>query len=116
MCIRDSSDGDESVSVLEKAQFEAQEIAVKCGLNLDILPLRSVGVQGDSRTYAHPAVVSGDSDWSTLEELSTELTNSFISINRVIYLLGPQKRPTQVLKKGYLTRDRLDRCVKPTSL
>ena len=91
------SDGDESVSGLEKAQFEAQKIAVKCGLDLEILPLRSVGVQGDSRTYAHPAVVSGDSDWTTLEELSTELTNSFISINRVIYLLGPKKRPIQVL-------------------
>ncbi|MEC7281089.1 MAG: glutamine-hydrolyzing GMP synthase, partial [Verrucomicrobiota bacterium] len=102
------SDGDERIISLETAQSEAQEMAGKCGLDLEILPLRSVGVQGDSRTYAHPAVVSGDSDWATLEELSTELTNSFTSINRVIYLLGPQERPTQGIKKGYLTRDRLD--------
>ena len=102
------SDGDERMSGLETAQSEAQDMAVKYGLDLEILPLRSVGVQGDSRTYAYPAVVLGNSDWSTLEELSTELTNSVTSINRVIYLLGPQDRPTQVLKKGYLTRDRLD--------
>jgi GMP synthase (glutamine-hydrolysing) len=53
-------------------------------------------------------VVSGRSDWKTLEALSTELTNNFNSINRVIYLLGPDQRPPQKLKAGYLTCDRLD--------
>ena len=87
---------------------EAQKVAAAFGLELDVLPLRSVGVQGDGRTYAHPAVVSGPSEWKTLEALSTELTNRFPAINRVIYLLGPTPRPQQNLKAGYLTRDRLD--------
>ena len=87
---------------------EAQKVAATFGLALDVLPLRSVGVQGDARTYAHPAVVSGRREWKTLEVLSTELTNHFPSINRVIYLLGPPSRPQQNLKAGYLTRDRLD--------
>ena len=88
--------------------LEAQKVAATFGLALDVLPLRSVGVQGDSRTYAHPAVASGQSEWKTLEALSTELTNHFPLINRVIYLLGPTPRPQQNLKAGYLTRDRLD--------
>ena len=54
------------------------------------------------------AVVSGTSDWKTLEALSTELTNNYAEINRVIYLLGPEVRPQQKIKRGYLTRDRLD--------
>ncbi len=87
---------------------EAQKVAATFGLALDVLPLRSVGVQGDSRTYAHPAVVTGPSDWKALEALSTELTNHFPAINRVIYLLGPTPRPQQSIKAGYLTRDRLD--------
>ena len=87
---------------------EAQKVAATFGLALDVLPLRSVGVQGDSRTYAHPAVVSGQREWKTLEALSTELTNNFPSINRVIYLLGPTPQPQQNIKVGYLTRDRLD--------
>ena len=87
---------------------EAQKVAAAFGLELDVLPLRSVGVQGDGRTYAHPAVVTGPREWKTLEALSTELTNRFPSINRVIYLLGPTPRPQQNLKAGYLTRDRLD--------
>ena len=87
---------------------EAQKVAATFGLALDVLPLLSIGVQGDSRTYAHPAVVTGQREWKTLEALSTELTNNFPSINRVIYLLGPTPRPQQNLKAGYLTRDRLD--------
>ena len=87
---------------------EARQVAAAFGLALDVLPLRSVGVQGDGRTYAHPAVVTGPCEWKTLEALSTELTNRFSSINRVIYLLGPTPRPQQHLKAGYLTRDRLD--------
>jgi GMP synthase (glutamine-hydrolysing) len=102
------SDGKANMDGMAPVEAEAVKVAAKYGLALEVLPLRSVGVQGDSRTYAHPAVVSGKSDWETLEALSTELTNNFASINRVIYLLGSDDRPAQKLKAGYLTRDRLD--------
>ena len=102
------SEGPSAENLAFETVAEAQKVASTFGLALDVLPLRSVGVQGDSRTYAHPAVVSGQSEWKTLEALSTELTNNFPSINRVIYLLGPTPRPQQSLKAGYLTRDRLD--------
>ena len=103
------SDGPSAETKARGAELvEAQKVAATFGLVLDVLPLCSVGVQGDSRTYAHPAVVTGQSEWKTLEALSTELTNNFPSINRVIYLLGPTPRPQQNLKAGYLTRDRLD--------
>ena len=102
------SEGPSAENLAPETVAEAQKVASTFGLALDVLPLRSVGVQGDARTYAHPAVVSGQSEWKTLEALSTELTNNFSSINRVIYLLGPTPRPQQSLKAGYLTRDRLD--------
>ena len=102
------SEGPSAENLAPETVAEAQKVASTFGLALDVLPLRSVGVQGDARTYAHPAVVSGQSEWKTLEALSTELTNNFPSINRVIYLLGPTPRPQQSLKAGYLTRDRLD--------
>ena len=103
------SEGPDAETKVRGAELvEAQKVAATFGLALDVLPLRSVGVQGDSRTYAHPAMVSGQREWKTLEALSTELTNNFPSINRVIYLLGPTPRPQQNIKAGYLTRDRLD--------
>ena len=102
----DAEDADNGLA--RETVVEAQKVAATFGLALDVLPLRSVGVQGDSRTYAHPAVVTGQREWKTLEAISTELTNNFPSINRVIYLLGPTPRPQQNIKAGYLTRDRLD--------
>ena len=77
-------------------------------LRIRILPVKSVGVQGDSRTYAHPAVIFGDADWDQLEELSTELTNEIPQINRVVYLLGPAELAEQGMKPAFLSRYRLD--------
>ena len=103
------------------AAAAAAEIAAGFGLDVHILPLRSVGVQGDGRTYAHPVVLTGKSTghtsvmperdgipWSSLEKLSTELTNAIPQINRVILQLGPDHGLKQSLKTAYLTRDRLD--------
>ncbi len=76
------------------------------------IPLRSVGVQGDVRTYRHPAVIEGKASWNTLEKVSTKLTNSVPDINRVIYRLT-EKRENQEneenLETGmYITQKRLD--------
>jgi GMP synthase (glutamine-hydrolysing) len=103
------SDGTPSSNGVADAAPALQAIGARFGhLEIGILPLQSVGVQGDSRTYAHPAVISGQADWDQLEELSTELTNEIPQINRVIYLLGPKERPRQAVKPAFLSRDRLD--------
>ena len=102
------SNGSESSIQPKEVEEKAREIASLSGYELDILPLRSVGVQGDSRTYAHPALVSGDLNWDKLEALSTSLTNTFNEINRVIYTLRSLTTTSLKLRKAYLTRDRLD--------
>ena len=114
--------GDGQETALDEATSTATAIAGRFGLNAHILPLRSVGVQGDGRTYAHPAVLTiGDDDsavmptddtsgvgWEALEKVSTELTNVVPEINRVILQLGPGHWLPQRLKTAYLTRGRLD--------
>ena len=62
-----------------------------------LLPIRSVGVMGDERTYEHPvalrAVVSTDAmtaDWFPLPydflgEISNEIINKVRGVNRVVY-------------------------------
>lgn len=93
---------------LAAAGEAAGAAAAAYGLQLTLLPLRSVGVQGDARTYAHPAAVSGPLDWDALEKASTYLTNAFDEINRVVYVLAPQRLPPLRLMRAYLTRERLD--------
>ncbi len=72
-----------------------------------VLPVRSVGVQGDQRSYTPPVAVRGPRDWAQLEALSTDLTNTFREVNRVVTLLWPDAPPLDV-HRAYLTRERLD--------
>ncbi len=53
------------------------------------LPIKSVGVQGDFRTYKHPGVLDSDEkDIEKLEKLATKLINHYSEINRCIVPLG----------------------------
>lgn len=72
-----------------------------------ILPLKSVGVQGDFRTYRHPLLLQGPSDWDELLRLAPLLTNQFSEINRVLYLLAPEKLQNIAVTPGTLTLERV---------
>ena len=75
-----------------------------------VLPLKSVGVQGDNRTYRHPVLIMGKSDWKKLGGLSIRITNELNAINRVVYLVYPEKiNPKNLrLRSAYLDKGRLD--------
>lgn len=78
-------------------------------IEFSILPLRSVGVQGDNRTYANPLVVWNEVDWDTLDEISSKITNSIKEINRVLLLLNPDSECNFTIPKSnlYLTKERI---------
>ncbi|WP_436702174.1 glutamine-hydrolyzing GMP synthase [Nocardioides sp. BYT-33-1] len=93
----------ERLDVLREADAIAREEMTAAGLDGDIwqMPVvlladvRSVGVQGDGRTYGHPVVLrpvtSEDAmtaDWArlpyeVLERISTRITNEVAEVNRV---------------------------------
>ncbi len=93
----------ERLDILREADAIAREELTRAGLDRDIwqMPVvlladvRSVGVQGDGRTYGHPVVLrpvtSEDAmtaDWARLpyevmETISTRITNEVAEINRV---------------------------------
>ena len=102
------SSGELEPPVSGENEAAAREIAGSAGLSFRVLPIRSVGVQGDFRTYAHPGLVWGDSDWSRLEDVSTRITNSVSDVNRVIYLISGDTPPDLKLKRAFLDRRRLD--------
>ncbi len=93
----------ERLEILREADAIAREELTRAGLDRDIwqfpvvllAEVRSVGVQGDSRTYGHPVVLrpvtSEDAmtaDWArlpydVLETISTRITNEVSEVNRV---------------------------------
>jgi len=95
---------DDKLDILRDADLIVREEVRNAGLYHDIwqafavlLPVRSVGVMGDKRTYAYPIVlrcVSSEdgmtADWSRLpyellELISNRIVNEVRGVNRVVY-------------------------------
>ena len=64
------------------------EVASGFNLKARVLPVRGVGVQGDERTYAHTALLSGDYDEGRIAEVAPVITNSLRDVNRVVFWAG----------------------------
>lgn len=56
-----------------------------------LLPIQSVGVQGDGRTYSYVAAISGEMDWPVLFKMAKSIPKVFHKINRVVYLFGKKE-------------------------
>ncbi len=77
-------------------------------VNAKVLPIKSVGVQGDERTYQHPVVLYGkEFSWNDLNSLSTHLTNRFPEVNRVLLGLQPGDFSNLAVPNVFLSKDRI---------
>ena len=112
----------------EKASREIQTIELdmfceKCRADLkkSVIPVRSVGVQGDFRTYRFPSTLTFKSEgngfyhlpekWEKLEKASSTITNAATYINRTLITL--YKNPDAdkkgfSIQEGYCDKRRLD--------
>ena len=82
------------------------------------LPVKSVGVQGDFRTYAFPACLRFALDgsgkinalppWDALDEASSFITNSVPAVNRSILLLWQKEGAECALQRARCVKARLD--------
>jgi len=77
------SDGRED-AVSPDTASRVQEILASKNLAGEVLPVKSVGVQGDARTYAHPCLLRGTRDYRVADAAATDLLNRVRAINRVV--------------------------------
>lgn len=110
----------------ELDEVKIDQFCEKCTKSMErsVLPVRSVGVQGDFRTYRFPAVLSfkeetSDSDGffhvpgkrEKVEAASSAITNSAKYLNRTLIKLYQEpgiKEEDLKLQEGYCDRQRLD--------
>lgn len=90
-----------------RIENKIEEDLKKDGLEARILPIQSVGVQGDFRTYRNPLVIIGNAGYPKLNELSTHLVNQNEEVNRAIWLVEPNKIESLNVQHAYLTRERI---------
>ncbi len=65
----------------------------------NILPIKSVGVQGDARSYRNLCLFSGnkfDFNWRELVDKAKEVTDNIPTINRVGYILNKEKVESKI--------------------
>jgi GMP synthase (glutamine-hydrolysing) len=79
--------------------------------SFQLLPVKSVGVQGDSRSYKHPLVIylrKPFSDLRSMHGLATSLPNAYSQINRVLVCTSHQEPIEFAHTPSYITRDLAD--------
>ncbi|MCI7397655.1 MAG: glutamine-hydrolyzing GMP synthase [Spirochaetia bacterium] len=109
-----------------REEFDAIKITEFCenctaSMEKSVLPVKSVGVQGDFRTYRFPACLSFAKDENgfchvpkvheKVEKTSSTITNNAKYLNRTILKLYQKpgvKDEDMMLQKAYCTKDRLD--------
>jgi GMP synthase (glutamine-hydrolysing) len=85
LCNKTSNSARRGASVVELASGFSEFQAVR-------LPLRSVGVQGDGRTYRQVVALQGPLDYPRLQRLSSDLCNSTKTYNRVVLAITARGR------------------------
>ncbi len=102
------STGEELRSGFEIIEPAVAEVAARYGVSAMALPIKSVGVKADLRSYEHPVLISGDAPWERLIEAAGQLFKGVAGINRCIWNLG-LRAPTRVRPlAATVTRGRLE--------
>ncbi len=94
----------------KELKIENGELKIN-GIESSVLPVQSVGVQGDGRTYRHAVALFSDTPTKVdhrFVDLATSVPNSNKSINRVLQCTSHTTPPSFVFTPGYITRERAD--------
>uniref|UniRef100_K1R7T0 GMP synthase (glutamine-hydrolyzing) n=1 Tax=Magallana gigas TaxID=29159 RepID=K1R7T0_MAGGI len=93
-------------STSEEEQQQLKRISEEAQLFSTLLPIKTVGVQGDCRTYSYVVGISSDSEpnWENLMILAKLIPRICHNINRVVYIFGGSVRfPVEDITPTYLT-------------
>ena len=91
--------------------LRTSDLGIHIDLEYAILPIKSVGVQGDGRTYRNAlALFCPDPTTITKERrrLATEIPNKNREINRVLVCVSQSEKVERVLSSMTVTRERSD--------
>lgn len=70
-----------------------------------LLPVQTVGVQGDGRSYNYLVGLSGARDWKELFDIARRIPKTIHKVNRVAYVFGERFGEVRDITPTYLTPD-----------
>ncbi|HBF40186.1 MAG TPA: hypothetical protein DDW50_23120, partial [Firmicutes bacterium] len=106
------NDGTNVVTAEQTNKFKQLMEQIGAGNDGQVVPIHTVGVQGDCRSYRYLAVASGrgmDFDWEQLYHIGKTLPNQVDFINRVAYVLNQRKLSGPIITYPmYINRENVD--------
>eukprot|EP01117_Protostelium_nocturnum_P008800 TRINITY_DN3153_c0_g2_i1.p1 TRINITY_DN3153_c0_g2~~TRINITY_DN3153_c0_g2_i1.p1 ORF type:complete len:659 (+),score=143.73 TRINITY_DN3153_c0_g2_i1:193-2169(+) len=77
------------------------------GIYATLLPIKTVGVQGDARSYRYLCGLSGKQNWENLLKLAQIIPQICHNVNRVVYLFGDNsvEGPITEITPTFLSKD-----------
>lgn len=102
------SEGVEDREGFAEIEPAAARVAANYDLASLVLPIRSVGVKADLRSYEHPVLLHGDVGWDRVLEAAGMIFRHVPGINRCVWNLGPALPRHARPVAAAVTRDRLD--------
>lgn len=83
-------------------------VSARFGIPALALPIKSVGVKADLRSYEHPVLLAGDADWGRLLEMAGTIFKDVPHVNRCIWWMGDRLPSSVTPLAATITRGRLD--------
>jgi GMP synthase (glutamine-hydrolysing) len=102
------STGVETREGFDRTEPALAAVAGHYGLAALALPIKSVGVKADLRSYEHPVLISGQAPFQTLLEMAATVFKDVPGINRCIWNLGAEAPSRVTPLAAQVTRARLD--------
>ncbi len=102
------SEGRPPSPALAEVGGAADAIARGFGLHARALPVRSVGVKADLRSYEHPVMLGGDATWDELRRAAGQILEEVSGVNRCVWSLAPGTPSRFENLAATMTRPRLD--------
>ena len=92
-----------------RLRSDVKRVLAGTGLRGVPLPVKSVGVKADVRSYEHPVLLVGPHlGWDRLTDIATSLVKQVHGINRCLFELSVRQPTCAELVPATLTRDRLE--------
>jgi GMP synthase (glutamine-hydrolysing) len=105
----DGAIGAATATELARITREASDRSAPHGLGAMALPIRSVGVKADLRSYEWPVLLYGAAPWERILEVANRVYREVDGVNRCCFdLTGRATAPRLELLPGTVTRERLD--------
>ncbi|OGQ88264.1 MAG: hypothetical protein A2289_22880 [Deltaproteobacteria bacterium RIFOXYA12_FULL_58_15] len=102
------SDGKQGSAIAAELAWRVKAHGEKAGFTAQVLPIRSVGVKADLRSYENPVLLTSELSFAAISEAAGVMLAEIEGINRCIWNLATKAPSKVTLRTANVTRERLD--------